>query len=90
VSQTAGWYSVISLHGGGSPEAMKQEIYRYYPLEERAALVERLLDRGVVGDRLIAKNRQPGRCCVTGCLPPAPDDGPAGDSSVTRTATTTR
>jgi hypothetical protein len=27
-----GWYSVISLHGGGSPAAMKQEIYRNYPI----------------------------------------------------------
>ncbi|MCB2101655.1 MAG: hypothetical protein KDE22_12335, partial [Rhodobacterales bacterium] len=34
-SDEAGWYSVISLHGGGSPEAMKREIYRYYPVEER-------------------------------------------------------
>ena len=46
-SSTAGWYSVISLHGGGSPQAMKREIFRQYPIEERRALVERLLDRGV-------------------------------------------
>ena len=26
-----GWYSVMSLHGGGSPAAMKQEIWRNYP-----------------------------------------------------------
>ena len=31
VSSQAGWYSVISLHGGGSPEAMKREIWRNYP-----------------------------------------------------------
>ena len=31
-SYQGGWYSVISLHGGGSPEAMKKEIYRQYPL----------------------------------------------------------
>jgi 4-hydroxybutyryl-CoA dehydratase/vinylacetyl-CoA-Delta-isomerase len=30
VSHEAGWYSVISLHGGGSPEAMKREIWRNY------------------------------------------------------------
>ena len=31
-SYQGGWYSVISLHGGGSPAAMKQEIWRNYPL----------------------------------------------------------
>jgi 4-hydroxybutyryl-CoA dehydratase/vinylacetyl-CoA-Delta-isomerase len=69
-SYSAGWMSVISLHGGGSPEAMKREIYRNYPIAEKTELVERLLDRGVLasavaGDRA---NRQPGRCCDTGCL----------------------
>ncbi len=68
-SDTAGWMSVISLHGGGSPEAMRREIYRYYPLEERRALVERLLDRGVldVGQDV---SKQPGRCCPVGCQVP--------------------
>jgi 4-hydroxybutyryl-CoA dehydratase/vinylacetyl-CoA-Delta-isomerase len=68
-SDTAGWMSVISLHGGGSPEAMRREVYRYYPLEERRALVERLLDRGVldVGDKV---SKQPGRCCPVGCQVP--------------------
>jgi 4-hydroxybutyryl-CoA dehydratase/vinylacetyl-CoA-Delta-isomerase len=68
-SYQAGWYSVISLHGGGSPEAMKREIYRRYPLGNKVDLVERLLDRGVLADatRKIARNRQPGRCCVQGC-----------------------
>ena len=47
VSDQAGWYSVISLHGGGSPEAMKREIWRNYPVEEKKFLVETLLDRGV-------------------------------------------
>jgi 4-hydroxybutyryl-CoA dehydratase / vinylacetyl-CoA-Delta-isomerase len=37
-SYSGGWYSLISLHGGGSPEAMKREIFRRYPLEEKAAL----------------------------------------------------
>jgi 4-hydroxybutyryl-CoA dehydratase / vinylacetyl-CoA-Delta-isomerase len=69
-SYSAGWYSLISLHGGGSPEAMKREIYRRYPLEDKAALVEQLLDRGVAGT---ARRNQPGRCCVTGCqVPEAP------------------
>jgi 4-hydroxybutyryl-CoA dehydratase/vinylacetyl-CoA-Delta-isomerase len=45
-SYQAGWYSVISLHGGGSPAAMKQEIWRHYPVGDKVALVERLLDRG--------------------------------------------
>ena len=71
-SYQAGWYSVISLHGGGSPDAMKIEIYRHYPIGNRVDLVERLLDRGVLADatRKITRNRQPGRCCATGCLAP--------------------
>ena len=70
-SSNAGWYSVISLHGGGSPEAMRREIYRYYPVEERVALVERLLDRGVLeqAGRKLSKG-QPGRCCPVGCQVP--------------------
>ncbi|MBK7542167.1 MAG: 4-hydroxyphenylacetate 3-hydroxylase [Candidatus Competibacteraceae bacterium] len=68
-SYQGGWYSVISLHGGGSPEAMKREIYRRYPIEERVALVERLLDRGVHHDASDPRwfGRQPGRCCTSGC-----------------------
>jgi 4-hydroxybutyryl-CoA dehydratase/vinylacetyl-CoA-Delta-isomerase len=62
--------SIISLHGGGSPQAMKREIYRRYPVEERKELVERLLDRGVA-DRGSSgapnRQRQPGQCCDKGC-----------------------
>jgi 4-hydroxybutyryl-CoA dehydratase/vinylacetyl-CoA-Delta-isomerase len=67
-----GWYSVISLHGGGSPAAMKQEIYRNYPVGSKVELVERILERGVAHDpdRAITKNRQPGKCCDTGCIAP--------------------
>lgn len=76
-----GWYSVISLHGGGSPAAMKQEIWRNYPVGNKVELVERLLERGVAADgsaaasphdpaRAITKNRQPGKCCDTGCTTP--------------------
>ena len=70
-SYTGGWMSVISLHGGGSPEAMKREIWRNYPVEEKAAVVEQLLDRGVLdeGKRV---TKQPGRCCATGCEVPEP------------------
>jgi 4-hydroxybutyryl-CoA dehydratase/vinylacetyl-CoA-Delta-isomerase len=74
-SYQAGWYSVISLHGGGSPEAMKQEIFRNYPIGNKVDLVERLLERGILNDetRRITRNRQPGRCCATGCeIPEAP------------------
>ncbi len=71
-SKEAGWYSVISLHGGGSPEAMRREIWRNYPVQEKVALVERLLDRGVVDDGLGRSTRQPGRCCVAGCQEPEP------------------
>ncbi|WP_137388870.1 4-hydroxyphenylacetate 3-hydroxylase family protein [Rhodoligotrophos defluvii] len=68
-SYQAGWYSVISLHGGGSPEAMKREIWRNYPIADKTALVERLLDRGVLAEgRRVSK--QPGRCCATGCEVP--------------------
>jgi len=76
-----GWYSVISLHGGGSPAAMKQEIYRNYPIGSKVELVERILERGIAADgspaaaphdpmRAITKNRQPGKCCDTGCTVP--------------------
>ena len=76
-----GWYSVISLHGGGSPAAMKQEIYRNYPIGSKVELVERILERGVAADgsadsaphdplRAITRNRQPGKCCDTGCTAP--------------------
>ncbi|MGZ5215101.1 MAG: 4-hydroxyphenylacetate 3-hydroxylase family protein [Caldimonas sp.] len=71
-SYQAGWYSVISLHGGGSPAAMKREIWRNYPVGSKVELVERLLDRGVLHDpeRAITRNRQPGRCCDAGCSAP--------------------
>ena len=73
-SYQGGWYSLISLHGGGSPAAMKQEIWRNYPVGDKVALVERLLDRGVLAQpgRAITANRQPGKCCDTGCTPPSP------------------
>ena len=68
-SYQGGWYSVISLHGGGSPEAMALEIWRRYPLGDKVDLVERLLERDVVAapGRKITRNRQPGRCCAAGC-----------------------
>ncbi|HMN70911.1 MAG TPA: 4-hydroxyphenylacetate 3-hydroxylase N-terminal domain-containing protein [Rhodoblastus sp.] len=70
VSDQAGWMSVISLHGGGSPEAMKREIWRNYPVQEKKELIDALLDRGVLdtGDRV---SKQPGRCCAQGCETPA-------------------
>ncbi len=68
-SYQGGWYSVISLHGGGSPAAMKQEIYRNYPIGSKVQLVEKLLDQGIVHDprRAITRNQQPGKCCARGC-----------------------
>ena len=71
-SYQGGWYSLISLHGGGSPSALKQEIWRNYPLGDKVDLVERLLDRGVLTDdnRSITRNKQPGRCCDAGCSQP--------------------
>jgi len=70
VSHQGGWYSVISLHGGGSPEAMKREIWRNYPVAEKVELVEQLLDRGLAADGT-RPSKQPGRCCPTGCEVPA-------------------
>lgn len=70
VSNTAGWYSTISVHGGGSPEAMKREIFRRYPIPERKALVERLMNRGATVDengQPVSDAEQPGQCCDTGC-----------------------
>ncbi|GIT27784.1 MAG: hypothetical protein CM1200mP41_38280 [Gammaproteobacteria bacterium] len=67
-TDAGGWMSVISLHGGGSPEAMKSEIHRRYPIPERRKLVERLIDRGVASDSFNRSTaQQPGQCCDTGC-----------------------
>ncbi|HVW31962.1 MAG TPA: 4-hydroxyphenylacetate 3-hydroxylase N-terminal domain-containing protein [Acidimicrobiia bacterium] len=69
-SYAGSWYSVISLHGGGSPEAMKREIWRNYPVGDKVDLVERLLDRGIAAaDSPLRRrvSRQPGRCCDAGC-----------------------
>jgi 4-hydroxybutyryl-CoA dehydratase/vinylacetyl-CoA-Delta-isomerase len=90
-SYQGGWYSLISLHGGGSPAAMKQEIWRNYPVGNKVELVERLLERGALHqpERAITRNRQPARCCDTGCtipgqpvmvpLPSLPSKGPSAD-----------
>nr|MBA3777478.1 4-hydroxyphenylacetate 3-hydroxylase [Betaproteobacteria bacterium] len=71
-SYQGGWYSLISLHGGGSPAAMKQEIYRNYPIGNKVELVERLLARGLTTEpnRAIGRNKQPGKCCAQGCTVP--------------------
>lgn len=86
-SYQGGWTSLISLHGGGSPAALKQEIWRHYPVGDKVALVERLLERGVLADpdRPMTRNRQPGRCCEAGCSQPGQSimgrlpDAPASD-----------
>jgi len=70
VSHQGGWYSVISLRGGGSPEVMRREIWRNYPVMANAAAVDALLDRGVL-DQGRSISKQPGRCCVTGCEVPS-------------------
>ena len=67
-TDAGGWMSVISLHGGGSPEAMKSEIHRRYPIPERRKLVERLIDRGIASESFNRSTaQQPGQCCDTGC-----------------------
>jgi len=65
-SHSGAWYSTISVHGGGSPEAMKREIFRQYPVEEKAEFVQRLFERGVHFSTK-ARTKQPGQCCETGC-----------------------
>ncbi len=67
-SHSGAWYSVISVHGGGSPEAMKREIFRKYPIQEKTELVQRLIDRGIHQDSSSVAE-QPGQCCDTGCKP---------------------
>ena len=73
VSSQGGWYSLISLHGGGSPEAMKREIWRNYPVAEKTQLIETLLERGVLAEGG-GSGKQPGKCCATGCRPPVMTD----------------
>ena len=34
-SYQGGWYSIIGIHGGGSPEAQRIEMMRKYDFEER-------------------------------------------------------
>jgi len=41
-SYQGGWYSVISISGGGSPEATRLEIMRKYDIEERKSLIEKI------------------------------------------------
>ena len=41
-SYQGGWYSVISIVGGGPPEAEKIEIMRKYDLEERMSHIEKI------------------------------------------------
>ena len=67
-SDAGGWMSLISLHGGGSPQAMKSEIFRRYPIDDRKRLVERLMERGVLAAQP-ARTTEPGQCCDSGCAP---------------------
>jgi hypothetical protein len=75
---------VISLHGGGSPAAMKQEIWRHYPVGDKVELVERLLERGVLADaqRGISATASPAAAATRAAAPRAgPDGGPGGDGA---------
>lgn len=55
-------------YAGGSPAAMEMEILRNYPVPSKQDLVQRLLDRRVlaVSDDT-SPDKDPGRCCATGC-----------------------
>ena len=68
-SHSGAWYSLISVHGGGSPEALKREIFRNYPIPDKATLVQQLIERGIHKDSANT-TEQPGQCCDTGCQPP--------------------
>ncbi len=68
-SHSGAWYSLISVHGGGSPEALKREIFRNYPIPDKATLVQQLIERGIHKDAANT-TEQPGQCCDTGCQPP--------------------
>jgi 4-hydroxybutyryl-CoA dehydratase / vinylacetyl-CoA-Delta-isomerase len=74
IGARAGFGDLLIGAGVLMSEAMKREIYRRYPLEDKAALVEQLLDCGVAGT---ARRDQPGRCCVTGCQVPETPPGKA-------------
>lgn len=65
-SDAAGWMSLISIHGGGSPQALKAEIHRRYPIDDRKRLVERLIERGLT-DTDPTDAAEPGQCCDSGC-----------------------
>jgi 4-hydroxybutyryl-CoA dehydratase/vinylacetyl-CoA-Delta-isomerase len=41
-SDEGGWYALISLHGGGSPEALRSSAVRQYDLDSRRELARRL------------------------------------------------
>jgi 4-hydroxybutyryl-CoA dehydratase/vinylacetyl-CoA-Delta-isomerase len=47
---------------------MRREIWRRYPVPEKTALVQSLIERGVGPEGRIS-SRQPGKCCATGCMP---------------------
>jgi len=51
--------------------AASLKIYRSYPLEDKVALVESLLDCGLLPQQASenAVDGQPGRCCAGGCQP---------------------
>jgi 4-hydroxybutyryl-CoA dehydratase/vinylacetyl-CoA-Delta-isomerase len=74
-SRSAAWYSVISLHDGGSPEAMKREIFRSYPIADKTKLVERLMERGVLSGQ-VSDSSEPGQCCDMGCVDSTLQRGP--------------
>ncbi|MGB1880910.1 MAG: 4-hydroxyphenylacetate 3-hydroxylase family protein [Gammaproteobacteria bacterium] len=76
-SDAGGWMSLISLHGGGSPQALKAEIYRRYPVQDKRQLVERLIERGLSSAQPSA-SREPGQCCDRGCSDPAAPPAAAG------------
>ena len=70
-SDTAGWYSLISLHGGGSPAATSMEIYRSYPLPQKAAKVEPRINRVAAARTVVSRRTRIKNCPeVDGFNPP--------------------
>ena len=71
-SGTAGWYSVISCTAAARRRRRGWQSSAAIPVEDKVALVEKLLDRGVLAPEsgAASRDRQPGRCCPVGCREP--------------------
>jgi 4-hydroxybutyryl-CoA dehydratase / vinylacetyl-CoA-Delta-isomerase len=65
-----GWYSLISLHGGGSPAAMKQEIWRHYPVGSKVDWWSDCWSAACCTICNGRSRRTASKCCDMGCSAP--------------------